>query len=200
LRDRRLRLAPIRRNIPGVSPTICSGFTANRITKSGRARTDFRTSGSVSNKSDVIPLLWHGCNIAKSAAHYTGGEVTLQKSRLDAAFLDRQKRRLTELRKQILQVRRGQSSEQDAVNAESNDGAREFEDDAQKLTTLELEGNLAAADDDRLSNIERALQKIADGTYGLSDGSGAPISVERLEASPEALYTLDEQKSRDVAR
>jgi DnaK suppressor protein len=123
--------------------------------------------------------------------------VTLKKSRLDPAFLDRQKRRLTELRKQILQVRRGQSSEQDAVNAESND---EFEDDAQKLTTLELEGNLAAADDNRLSNIERALQKIADGTYGLSDSSGTPISVERLEASPEALYTLDEQKSRDVAR
>jgi DnaK suppressor protein len=126
--------------------------------------------------------------------------VTLKKSRLDPAFLDRQKHRLTELRKQILQVRRGQSSEQDAVNAESNDVAREFEDDAQKLTTLELEGNLAAAHDDRLSNIERALQKIADGTYGLSDGSGAPISVERLEASPESLYTLDEQKSRDVAR
>jgi len=131
---------------------------------------------------------------------YYGGEVTLKKSRLDPAFLDRQKRRLTELRRQILQVRRGQSSEQDAVNAESNDAAREFEDDAQKLTTLELEGNLAAADDNRLSNIERALQKIADGTYGLSDRSGAPISVERLEASPEALYTLDEQKSRDVAR
>jgi DnaK suppressor protein len=136
----------------------------------------------------------------RNSEPYNGGEMTVKKSRLDPAFLDRQKRRLTELRKQILQVRRGQSSEQDAVNAESNEGAREFEDDAQKLTTLELEGNLAAADDDRLSNIERALQKIADGTYGLSDGSGAPISVERLEASPEALYTLDEQKSRDVAR
>jgi DnaK suppressor protein len=126
--------------------------------------------------------------------------VTLKKSRLDPAFLDRQKRRLTELRTQMLQVRRGQTSEQDAVNADSNDGAREFEEAAQKLTTLELEGNLAAADNDRLSNIERALQKIADGTYGLSDGSGAPISMERLEASPEALYTLDEQKSRDGAR
>jgi DnaK suppressor protein len=126
--------------------------------------------------------------------------VTLKKSRLDPAFLDRQKRRLTELRKQILQVRRGQASEQDDANAEVNDQAREYEDDAQKLTTLELDGNLAAADDDRLSNIERALQKIEDGTYGLSEGSGAPISVERLEASPESLYTLDEQKSRDAAR
>jgi DnaK suppressor protein len=44
------------------------------------------------------------------------------------------------------------------------------------------------------------LQKIEDGTYGLSDASGAPIPVERLEAAPEALYTLAEQKSRDAAR
>src|ERR1700709_33677 len=105
-------------------------------------------------------------------AVYNGDEVTVKKSRLDPAFLEQQKRRLSELRKRILQVRRGQSSEQDAVNADSNAQAHEFEDDAQKLTTLELEGNLAAADDNRLSNIERALQKIEDGTYGLSDASG----------------------------
>jgi DnaK suppressor protein len=123
-----------------------------------------------------------------------------QTSRLDPAFLARQKGRLTELRQQILRVRRGEEGEEANANAETHDQAREFEDDAQKLTTLELEGNLEAADDDRLSNIERALQKIADGTYGLSDASGAPIPIERLEAAPEALYTLAEQKSRDAAR
>ena len=126
--------------------------------------------------------------------------MTSPKSRIDPAFLDRQKRRLTELRKQILQVRRGQVNEEAGVNEEASGQAREFEDHAQKLATLELEGNLEAADDNRLSNIERALQKIADGTYGLSEASGAPISIERLEASPEALYTLDEQKSRDPSR
>jgi DnaK suppressor protein len=123
-----------------------------------------------------------------------------QTSRLDQAFLGRQKRRLTELRQQILRVRRGEESEEASANVETRDQAREYEDDAQKLTALELEGNLAAADDDRLSNIERALQKIEDGTYGLSDASGAPIPIERLEASPEALYTLAEQQSRDAAR
>jgi DnaK suppressor protein len=126
--------------------------------------------------------------------------MTLQGSRLDQAFLARQKRRLSELRQQILAVRRGEESEEASANAETRDQAREFEDDAQKLTTLELEGNLAAADDARLSNIERALQKIDDGTYGLSDASGAPIPIERLEATPEALYTLAEQKSRDASR
>ena len=124
--------------------------------------------------------------------------MTPPTSRLDPAFLGRQKRRLTELRQQLLRVRRGEESEEASANAETRDQAREFEDDAQKLTTLELEGNLAAADDARLSNIERALQKIDDGTYGLSDASGAPIPIERLEATPEALYTLAEQKSRDA--
>jgi DnaK suppressor protein len=120
-------------------------------------------------------------------------------SRLDHAFLERQKHALTLLRNRILQVRRGQEGEQANVNSELSGQAREYEDDAQKLASLELQDNLSAADDDRLSNIERALQKIEDGTYGLSEGSGAPISIERLQASPEALYTLEEQKARDSA-
>jgi DnaK suppressor protein len=126
--------------------------------------------------------------------------MTPPTSRLDPAFLTRQKGRLTELRQKMLQVRRGEEGAEASANAETRDQAREFEDDAQKLTTLELEGSLEAADDDRLSNIERALQKIADGTYGLSDASGAPIPIERLEAAPEALYTLAEQETRDAAR
>jgi DnaK suppressor protein len=126
--------------------------------------------------------------------------MTKPTSRSDQAFLGRQKRRLSELRQQILQVRRGEESAEANANADTRDQAREYEDDAQKLAALELEGNLEAADDDRLSNIERALQKIEDGTYGLSDASGAPIPMERLEAAPEALYTLAEQKSRDAAR
>jgi DnaK suppressor protein len=126
--------------------------------------------------------------------------MTNLKSRFDQAFLDRQKRRLTELRKQLLGVREGQESEQVSANASGAGQASAYEDDAQKLSTLELQGNLAAVDNVRLSNIARALQKIADGTYGLSDGSGAPIPVERLEVSPEALYTVKEQESRDSAR
>jgi DnaK suppressor protein len=126
--------------------------------------------------------------------------MTAPSSRVDKNFLARQKRRLTELRQQILEVRRGEESAESSANADTRAQAREYEDDAQKLAALELEGNLEAADDDRLSNIERALQKIEDGTYGLSVASGAPIPIERLEAAPEALYTLAEQKSRDAAR
>lgn len=121
-------------------------------------------------------------------------------SRLDPVFLEKQKSRLNELRTRILAARGADESEEAGANAEVNEHAHEAEDDAQRLTTLELEGNLAAFEDTRLSDIERALQKIADGTYGLSDSSGAPIAIERLEAYPEARYTLEEQNARDARR
>jgi|SRR5277367_1808156 len=123
-----------------------------------------------------------------------------KQSRLDPAFLNRQKERLSTLRRQLLLVRSGQETEQAEANADLSGQARELEDDAQKLTTLELEGNLSAADDERLSNIERALKKIDEGTYGLSDSSGKSIPIERLEASPESIFTLEEQQARDGAR
>lgn len=126
--------------------------------------------------------------------------MTTRNLRLDQAFLGKQKRRLTQLRQQILAVRRGQESEQASANAQTSAQAHEYEDDAQKLTALELAGNLSAADDERLSNVERALQKLEDGSYGLSDASGTPIPIERLEATPEALYTIAEQNSRDASR
>ena len=49
----------------------------------------------------------------------------------------------------------------------------------------------------RLAQINRALQKIDEGTYGLSDISGERISTARLHALPEASTTLQEQQARE---
>jgi DnaK suppressor protein len=117
--------------------------------------------------------------------------------RLDTAFLEQQKHRLTALRQQILAIRQDQQGEQKSVNTEFSGQARDYEDDAQRLAALELQDNLVAHDDERLSNIERALQQIDEGTYGLSVASGKPIPVERLKAFPEALYTEEEQRQRE---
>ena len=83
------------------------------------------------------------------------------------------------------------------IKNESNLQAREYEDDAQKLDMLEREGRLAARDVDRLARVERALKKIQEGTYGLSDVSGQRIPRDRLDAIPEAINTLSEQKASE---
>src|ERR1700692_4406947 len=131
-----------------------------------------------------------GCMIAQLARHVEGGAVTNSKSRSDKTFLERQKRLLQGLRKQILTDRKGHESESESANADVSAQAREYEDDAQKLTALELQGSLAEADDARLSSIERALQKIDDGSYGLSDARGAPIPMQGVEGHPPALYSV----------
>lgn len=56
---------------------------------------------------------------------------------------------------------------------------------------------LGAEDELRLAEIRRALEKIAQGSYGLSDESGERIPRARLEALPEARYTVEEEAARE---
>jgi DnaK suppressor protein len=118
---------------------------------------------------------------------------------LDKAFVQKQRDRLTKLRQQLSSATRREESEEAGINTTSVAEAHESEDDAQRLALLEIEGEVGARSQQRLTQIERALQKIADGTYGLSDKSGKPIPRERLEAIPETIYTLEEIKALDAA-
>ena len=117
----------------------------------------------------------------------------------DRAFIERQRQRLTKLRDELTDATHGEELEEKEVNAEASGQAEEYEDDAQRLATLELEGNLVARNAQRLAEVNRALEKISEGTYGLSDASNEPIPKERLEATPEAIYTVAEQEERESA-
>jgi DnaK suppressor protein len=119
---------------------------------------------------------------------------------LDAAFVEAQRQNLLRLRASLIAAAQDAESDEAEVNEESGGGPVEFEDDAQRLDTLEREGNLVVRDVERLERIDRALEKIKDGTYGLSDISGAPIPRARLEAVPDALYTVDEEATREKVR
>jgi DnaK suppressor protein len=116
---------------------------------------------------------------------------------IDAAFVERQRQQLLLLRASLLAAARAAESDEADVRETSTREAGEFEDDAQRLDTLEREGNLVVRDVQRLARVDRALKKLDEGTYGLSDLSGQPIPRERLEAIPEALYTLSEEQRRE---
>jgi DnaK suppressor protein len=117
--------------------------------------------------------------------------------RFDAAFLERKRRQLLELRNQVRKNTDADEGEEAAIKNESVLEAREYEDDAQKLTMLEMDGNLVSRDLDRLARIERALNKLDEGTYGFSDVSGQPIPDQRLEAVPDATNTVQEQEASE---
>jgi DnaK suppressor protein len=126
--------------------------------------------------------------------------MSTAKSRLDAAFLEKQRQYLLRLRAELRTTARTGETDETTVETAAANSAREFEDEAQKLDALELDGNLVARETERLERVDRALQKIDNGTYGLSDVSGRSIPRERLEAAPEAVCTLEEEQERESKR
>ena len=121
----------------------------------------------------------------------------VQPPRLGAEYIDQKRKQLTKLRDELRKAASVEEGEEFNINDESNLQAREYEDDAQKLDMLESEGHLVARDVGRLTRVERALEKIQEGTYGISDVSGQRIPHDRLDVMPEAINTLSEQEASE---
>lgn len=76
-------------------------------------------------------------------------------------------------------------------DAESDAGDGDA-DGAQPLEHEALDIAIATSLQERLAAVERAEERLANGTYGLSVESGLPIPDERLEVDPAAEVTVDE--------
>ena len=72
-------------------------------------------------------------------------------------------------------------------------GVGDIEDEANLLSEREAEIDENARDREELGQVNRALQRIRQGTYGLSEISGKPIPIERLEALPFVTTLVDER-------
>ena len=120
-----------------------------------------------------------------------------QRSISDAEYLERKRRELMELRDSLRRTSAASEAQETDTRDDSQLHANEYEDDAQRLDSLEKEGNLVKRDVRRLAQVQRALAKIAEGTYGLSDVSGERIPEARLEAMPDAINTVAEQEASE---
>ena len=61
----------------------------------------------------------------------------------------------------------------------------------------ELDQGLEEGAQHTLEQVERALARIGDGTYGTCERCGKPIGEERLRARPWALLCIDDQRRAD---
>jgi DnaK suppressor protein len=77
---------------------------------------------------------------------------------------------------------------------EDEQGQEDVSDAAQPLTAQGQDDAIAESLRDRLAKLDRALERLDDGTYGRSVRSGVPIPDERLEADPAAELTVEEAR------
>jgi DnaK suppressor protein len=128
--------------------------------------------------------------------------VAHKNEELDQEFIQRQRERLEVEREELLRVRGGLREDQRFRAEEEEDFTQHDSGDrSHSLFTREVDATVEEQVERRLRNVERALQKIEEGTYGLSDDSGEPIPRGRLEAVPEATRTVEEeQRSHETYR
>lgn len=106
-------------------------------------------------------------------------------------FIEKQRQRLETLKAELLGAE-VLAAQEVAQQAEDGSEAKEYEDAAQGLDRKEVLQARHDVDQQRLAHIDRALKKIELGTYGMSDASGKPIPKDRLEATLEAVLTVQE--------
>jgi DnaK suppressor protein len=120
-----------------------------------------------------------------------------EKTTLSSEFLDQQRKRLEALREQILGGEEKTVANERAALEVRGDEPEDAGDQGATMARNEVTQSLHDVDRRRLSDIERAIQKMEQGTYGLSDFSGNPIPKARLQATPEATLTVQEEEQRE---
>jgi len=125
----------------------------------------------------------------------------MESNKLDKEFVERQRGRLEELRAELVRMVEGLEEDQQFRAEEEEDFTEHDSGDmSQSLFTREMDATVEQTMEKRLQSVDRALQKIEEGTYGICDDTGEPIPRGRLEAMPEAIYTVEAQQRRERER
>jgi len=88
---------------------------------------------------------------------------------------------------------------EDEARESGEDEVRDSTDDATSSQGASESLQEDTLESETLIQVEDALQRIQDGTYGKCRDCGRPIEPARLEAVPWAAYCLEDQAKRDQA-
>ena len=122
----------------------------------------------------------------------------------DEALRDGAKARLEEERSRLVAVRSGldeenltEESEQESFSELSSVDQHQAD---MGTETFEREKDLSILEsvESELADVEHALRRLDEGTYGTCEACGRPIDEERLEALPAARLCRDDQAKAEV--
>jgi DnaK suppressor protein len=110
-----------------------------------------------------------------------------------------------QLRSKHLTLLEGVAGSQQATTAIIEERDSEIEENAQKDRLARLTSRLTDRDQNMIKQINAALQRIDDGTYGECAWCGEDIRPERLRALPTAILCIDcatarEKRQRSISR
>ena len=110
---------------------------------------------------------------------------------------------LEHFRQKLLSSREELQRELDAIPAiDETEGGHDG--DRADQSSAETDRDFLALNRERtrilLGEVDQALTRIEDGTYGICEDTGFPIGLKRLEAQPTAILSIEAQERRERAR
>jgi len=195
--------APARPKVNGrSSSTTRAATTAKATTKSATAVAEKPRSAKAANNHRTVELRSQARPEAAPARPIPDAVATGGKPRKNEAGLNM--RDLEHFRDLLLAKRRelvGDMSpmEREALRSSGNSNLSTLPIHMADMGTdnYEQEFTLGLVEKDRnlLREINAALAKIQNGTYGICEGTGKPISKPRLEAQPWARFSIEHARS-----
>jgi len=175
--------------------------TSSNISSGKPAKPSAKTTGgkgkSASSATGLSPVAKPGRSIEKgrkprgnTAEEKQNGNQ--QRDDLDMAhfrvlLIDERKR----LEEELEQVRNHSTDMDNALPEEGEGGDEDTADLASAMMDKEMDLSVEDELEDILVQVDRAFQKIEEGTYGICDVSGKPIPASRLELIPFATLTVE---------
>jgi DnaK suppressor protein len=127
----------------------------------------------------------------------------MKKSRFSPKQLERYKKRLAALKQDLLFQINGLGA--DSKSEMENGGSAgtpgygmHLADAASNSYERDIAMGLASSEREILMEIDEAIARVNDGTFGYCLGSGEPIPKERLDAIPYARYTREYQEKSET--
>ncbi|MYB88213.1 MAG: TraR/DksA family transcriptional regulator [Acidimicrobiaceae bacterium] len=132
---------------------------------------------------------------SKNTKSAGSGSKKAAKPRFNQKFLDEMRRKLLKERAKYLHSAEEYQAEAESLLATREPGDVQFDEEGGEGTTVavERERDLALSSQARhtVSQIDAALERIENGTYGYCITSGAPIPIARLRAIPWAAERVE---------
>jgi len=118
--------------------------------------------------------------------------------------VDRARERLTKERDRLLRIKDSLSGESGEGGGSERDALSELSladqhpaDLGTEMFEREKDQSILERVEAELTDVERALRRADDGTYGLCEACGREIAKARLEIKPEARFCIDDQAAAE---
>jgi DnaK suppressor protein len=165
--------------MPTGTPVAKRATSATKNTKSGAANLKKNVAAPPKSKSSKPEK--------KAVASVPQQRTDLDIDHFRSLLIEERQR----MEEELEQVRNRTTDMDNGLPEEGESGDEDTADLASAMMDKEMDLSVEDELEDTLMQVDRAFQKIEEGTYGICDVSGEPIPISRLELIPYAILTVE---------